>query len=182
MSFMQSLQNLFRYHALNLIPFIISLLLFCNCSDKNKGRGVADFPSSSLLQLQKLLWLTGTWENRSEDGNLTETWVKLNDSAFSGKSFLIKDRDTLFSEQIKLVYQGNDLYYIPSVSDQNNGEQVKFKWVRDDAGQFVFENIAHDFPQRIIYTHPSPDSLHAWIEGIDKGKHRKVDFRMIRKK
>jgi hypothetical protein len=40
----------------------------------------------------------------------------------------------------------------------------------------VFENLEHDFPQRIGYQRSGPDSLSAWIEGTRDGEARRIDF------
>ncbi len=40
----------------------------------------------------------------------------------------------------------------------------------------VFENSAHDFPQRVGYTRRGADSLIAWIEGERGGKTRRIEF------
>ena len=48
-----------------------------------------------------------------------------------------------------------------------------------DAGRdsvVVFENLHHDFPQRIGYRRSSPDSLYAWIEGTMDGEPRRLEF------
>jgi hypothetical protein len=39
----------------------------------------------------------------------------------------------------------------------------------------IFENPAHDFPQRVGYKRDG-DSLLAWIEGAVNGKSRRVEF------
>jgi hypothetical protein len=40
----------------------------------------------------------------------------------------------------------------------------------------VFENPAHDFPQRVGYQRRGADSLVAWIEGTMQGQARKIEF------
>jgi hypothetical protein len=40
----------------------------------------------------------------------------------------------------------------------------------------VFENRTHDFPQRVGYERTGRDTLLAWIEGIDRGQARRVEF------
>jgi hypothetical protein len=40
----------------------------------------------------------------------------------------------------------------------------------------VFENLAHDFPQRVGYQLVGPDSLMAWIEGPRNGKMKRIEF------
>jgi hypothetical protein len=42
--------------------------------------------------------------------------------------------------------------------------------------EVVFENPAHDFPQRIGYRRRGPDELFAWIEGTVDGQQRRVEF------
>jgi hypothetical protein len=39
----------------------------------------------------------------------------------------------------------------------------------------IFENQAHDYPQRVGYKREG-DSLLAWIDGTAGGKSRRVDF------
>jgi len=40
----------------------------------------------------------------------------------------------------------------------------------------LFENLQHDFPQRVGYQRDGPDSLLAWIEGMQNGQSRRIDF------
>jgi hypothetical protein len=40
----------------------------------------------------------------------------------------------------------------------------------------VFENLQHDFPQRVGYERKGSDRLLAWIEGTQNGQIRRVDF------
>ena len=40
----------------------------------------------------------------------------------------------------------------------------------------VFENLEHDFPQRVGYRRLADGNLAAWIEGTSKGKYRRIDF------
>ena len=41
--------------------------------------------------------------------------------------------------------------------------------------EVVFENLQHDFPQRVGYRRAG-DSLNAWIEGPRNGQTRRVEF------
>jgi len=95
-------------------------------------------------------------------------------------SFMIKDGDTLFSETIELRQSGDDLFYIPAVSDQNSGRPIPFKLITVQNGEFIFENKEHDFPQQIIYSHTQPDLLVAKIQGEEDGIPRAIVFRMER--
>ncbi len=45
-----------------------------------------------------------------------------------------------------------------------------------DDTSVVFEDPAHDFPQRVGYRRVAGDQLLAWIEGTVSGKQRRVEF------
>ncbi len=126
-------------------------------------------------------WLIGNWENKLEEGTLSETWEKANDSTFNGKSFFIKDKDTLNNETIVLSQKGDALFYIPVVEGQNNNEPVIFKMTKSDLKQLVFENRKHDFPQKISYTKITNDSIVAQISGVVNGKTESESYPMKRK-
>ena len=161
------------------IIFLIPCLVFlfsCNSGNQPAGRQ----QDQKYQKLDQLEWLAGSWANLSDDGNFYETWTRLNDSVYEAFSYMTIAGDTLFSETVELKIIDNELFYMVSVKDQNEGDAVYFKLVSDDQGAFTFENKAHDFPQRIIYKHPAPDSIHARIEGTINGKFSMQEFPMRR--
>ena len=52
---------------------------------------------------------------------------------------------------------------------------MAFRMVRLTEGEVVFENPAHDFPQRILYRQVA-GGLAARIEGRENGKDRAEEF------
>jgi hypothetical protein len=58
---------------------------------------------------------------------------------------------------------------------------VEFKLKESGDQRIVFENAAHDFPQRILYWRDG-DELMARIEGTVKGKERSEAWRFTRAK
>lgn len=130
--------------------------------------------------IAKAEWLIGTWESKTSKGNIYETWSKETDNKFSGKSYLVKEKDTIVFENIQLVQQQDGLFYIPTVKNQNDGLPVRFAAKTISATQLVFENPKHDFPQFISYTKISADSLVAEISGTKNGQERKQYFSMKR--
>jgi hypothetical protein len=109
---------------------------------------------------------------------MVEEWNQLNDSTFSGKSYMITATDSIALESILLRKEGNDLYYIPIVKGQNNDQPVKFKLTSADGTSMVFENPSHDFPQKISYTLEGERSLMAEISGMMNGQQRSRKFPM----
>ncbi|WP_447951723.1 DUF6265 family protein [Chryseobacterium koreense] len=123
-----------------------------------------------------------TWENKTSKGSIYETWNKTSDNELSGKSYIVKEKDTIIFENIRLVQEQNRLFYIPTVKNQNGGLPVRFAAKTISETQLVFENPQHDFPQIISYTKISADSLVAEISGVRNGQERKQTFQMKRMK
>lgn len=127
-------------------------------------------------------WLLGQWENKTNQGNLIETWVKINDSLFEGESFFIKGKDTLHFEKIKLEQKREALIYISTIKGQNNDEPITF--IQNDTieKQLVFENPKNDFPQKISYSKITNDSIVIQISGNQQGKPSSSKYSMRKMK
>ncbi len=130
--------------------------------------------------INKAEWLIGTWENKTQKGSIYETWSKLNDNEFLGKSYIVKENDTIVFETIRLVQEHVGLVYIPTIKNQNDGLPVRFTNKTISETQLVFENPQHDFPQIISYTRINADSLVAEISGTKNGLLHKQPFPMKR--
>lgn len=124
----------------------------------------------------KLMRLRGTWAMQNRKGLLFEEWEKSGDSEINGKSYRLNQNDTVLLERVKIKKEGNDIFYIPSVQNQNQGQPVFFKLITAEDNKFIFENKLHDFPQRIIYNLVSNDSIVARIEGSKNGMSGGSDF------
>jgi hypothetical protein len=133
-------------------------------------------------KIKKAAWLTGTWENKTQRGSVYETWTKLSEVEFSGKSYMLKDQDTIVFETVRLIQEQNNIFYIPQVKGQNEGLPVRFRSTIISDKELVFENQEHEFPQLISYTKINADSLVARISGTKNGKERQQQFRMKRVK
>lgn len=120
---------------------------------------------------------------------MLETWKEKNRTLMTGKGLKLVGGDTTIQESIQLYANHKQIWYVPTVADQNDGAPVAFKLVSSTSHQFVFENPQHDFPQRIVY-HLKPiernkemtaspgDTLDVGITSLDgEGIH----FRFTRK-
>jgi hypothetical protein len=132
--------------------------------------------------IKKAEWLIGTWENKTLKGSIYETWSKANDNELSAKSYIVKENDTIVFENIQLVQEQDELFYIPKVKGQNDDLPVRFTAKITTDTTMIFENPNHDFPQIISYTQINADSLVAEISGTKNGKERKQTFPMKRMK
>jgi hypothetical protein len=157
--------------------FFISLAItsiFFSCNNSN----TIETKSNEFSAIENANWLIGEWQNTSSEGILTETWEKLNDSTYAGKSFFVMGKDTVSSETIRLEQHGKTLLYIPIVKNQNNEQPVSFALTSSTTKQIVFENPKHDFPQRISYTQTNKSALIAEISGVINGKKKSQSFPM----
>ena len=132
------------------------------------------------IDMQKVEWLIGTWVQETKKGAVYESWSLQNDSALLGRSYKINQQDTIIFETIRLVHESGKLYYVPVVSNQNQGKPVRFALVKLTDTEMVFTNPAHDFPQIIQYKQQGKDALLAEIRGTNKGVERTVQFPMKR--
>lgn len=157
------------------LPLVFFTMVACNNSNHTKESKMPTY-----AELEKASWLIGDWENKSAEEIVIEMWEKENDSTFHGIGYFVVGKDTVSSESISLIQMGKDLFYIPTVKEQNEGEPVSFKLTSSSVNQLVFENPGHDFPQKISYTKISEDSLMAVISGIVNGKENSQKFAMKR--
>lgn len=149
---------------------IFSLIILCGWITKQT------------TDIKKAEWLIGTWENKTPKGSIYETWSKASDTELGGKSYIVKEKDTVIFENIRLVQEQDGLFYIPTVKNQNDGLPVRFATKTISETQLVFDNPQHDFPQVISYTKISADSLVAEISGMKRGQERQQAFSMKRVK
>lgn len=123
-------------------------------------------------------WLRGTWECKTPKGSIYEIWQPVADKEMHGRSYRVRGQDTMTLETVRLVQEGDSLYYIPTVKDQNNNQPVRFAATVITEKELVFSNPQHDFPQWISYKLIKPDSLVASIGGIIQGKERSQAYPM----
>ncbi len=135
-------------------------------------------------------WLSGTWEMPTKRGVMVEKWEHFEKNNMKAESYRISDGQKVPLETIEIKWENGDFWYIPTVPDQNEGKPVPFKMVSIDGNsKFTFENLEHDFPQRIIYEfRPKQenlkmpgDTLIAKIEGQSDGQYRTSTFTFLRK-
>ncbi|HKR07511.1 MAG TPA: DUF6265 family protein [Bacteroidia bacterium] len=140
--------------------------------------------SATVYAQAKLKIFEGTWAMKEEGGGtMFEEWNKVSDSLYKGESYAISENKKQVFETVSLKYVDGKLCYAPTVNDQNQGKEVLFtlKENSDGGKKFVFENLQHDFPQRIIYHFKTEKTLDARIEGTAGGKEKFSDYHFVKK-
>jgi hypothetical protein len=157
------------------VVLIFIYLVTSNCTYQQSSTNYSD-----------LNWLEGEWMSKSKNGILIEKWEKENNQLLMGKSYFIKNLDTVYHELIKIekLRENNkeNIFYQAMVSNQNMGQPIRFKLISKlNADTLRFENKLHDFPQYIVYPKPKNDTLKTFIEGFQQGKYKRVNFTFIKK-
>lgn len=118
-------------------------------------------------------WLQGCWEAVSPGRVVEEQWMAPHGGSMLGMSRTVRGGRLTGHELIVLREQGDGLAYEAHPSGQ---AATVFTSVTVSDTVLLFENPAHDFPQRVGYRRIGADSLLAWIDGTAGGETRRVAF------
>ena len=122
--------------------------------------------------VQRLAWLQGCWALATADGSVEEQWTAPRAGSMLGVSRTVR-ADTLVAHEFVIVRErGDQLAY--EVSPSGRAPTVFVSISIGDA-RVVFENLQHDFPQRVAYQREGSKLL-AWIEGPSKGQTRRIEY------
>lgn len=123
-------------------------------------------------------WLAGCWLRTGGGSVYEEQWMLPAGGMMVGMSRTLRNGQAVGWEHLEILSAGGELVYVAYPSSQSRTE---FPSVLVTDTLVVFENPAHDFPQRILYRSLGPDSLLARIEGEAEGQVRGVDFPLGRR-
>ena len=137
---------------------------------------LTSFASAADFDANQLSWLTGCWTLSRGPLLIEEHWSKPTSGHIIGFSRTTRGGKAASWEFLTILTSPTgDITYNPRLS--SNQPPVAFKLVKQSDSEVTFENLTHDFPQRIIYRKsPEGDSLHARIEGEVQGKLRSQEF------
>lgn len=160
-----------------IIVLLSFMIVLVSCKNKNQRVEQRNTISGKKYnQIEQLQWLVGNWANITIDQQSYENWTRLNDSTLSSYAYTTVLNDTVFQENMIIQQRPNGLCLIVSVPNQNKEKPVVFDFLPKENDVFTFVNEKHDFPNKISYTNPVKDSIHAWIEGQIDSTYRKIDF------
>lgn len=154
---------------------IISLLVLSMAA---LGQSTGQPPSNETLEkFEKFAWLPYRWilTNGKTGQSGVEYWQKTSSVELRGTGATLKGKDTLFVERLRILVDGNAIYYVAVVPE--NKKPVRFRLTDISSDSFVFENPEHDFPKRIVYQ-LSGKKLRATVAGNGKS----IDYWFVREK
>jgi len=146
---------------------IIAVLAIILCSSAN-----AEPPLVS-----KLSWLAGCWASERGEVGSGEQWMAAAGGTVFGVGRTIKGGKTVEHEFLQIREVNDSLTLIAAPSGQAIATFSLLKLTNDEV---IFENLQHDFPQRVAYRLASQARLVGRIEGIRNGKLAVIEFPLVR--
>jgi len=127
---------------------------------------------SPVTGIDDVAWLTGCWEYTSGSRTVEEHWLAPRARTMMNAGRTTQGDKLVEFETVVIREQDGRLAYEAHPSGQPS---AVFMSQRVGDREVVFENLQHDFPQRVGYKRDG-DSLLSWIEGLRNGQARRIEF------
>ena len=131
--------------------------------------------AQSKESLDNLSWLSGCWEGRQGNAVIEEIWSKAAGGSMLGLGRTVGGNLTISFEFMQFREESESLVFLPQ---PQGGTRVSFPLKDSFGGKVTFENLKHDFPQRVIYERKGKTLMWASIEGTQNGKTERQEFVM----
>jgi hypothetical protein len=128
--------------------------------------------------LAHLSWLAGCWRAVDGEPGTIEQWTPLAGDSLLGVSRTVDGGRTVMYEFMRIAL--DDTGRVTFFAQPRGVAPTGFPAVITSSTEVVFENVAHDFPQRIVYRFETPATLRAHIEGVADGKSHRIDYHFVR--
>jgi hypothetical protein len=122
--------------------------------------------------VEQVGWLAGCWEHVTPQRRVEEHWMAPRGHTMLSAGRTISGEKLVEYEMVLIREEDGRLAYESHPSGQPS---AVFLSRTVGAQEVVFENLQHDFPQRIGYKRDG-NALLAWIEGSRNGQTRRVEF------
>jgi hypothetical protein len=126
------------------------------------------------FKIEDLSFLTGDWLATSGAMQVDEHWTAVAGGTLMGLSRTVNAGRTVGFEYLRIETRPEGIFYVAHPRAKSPG--TDFKLVRLQDREAVFENLAHDFPKRIIYRRNPDGSLTARVEGDGTEKEKAQEF------
>lgn len=137
------------------------LLIACGGLRAAAQARVADFSYLDRLE--------GTWKMETKRSTVVETWTRVNDSTWYGRTWRVIGADSALQQSIQLVRHYDGIYFIPAYTGRQTLAPIRLKLRVLKPVGFVAEDLQNDFPQKITYRFVSGRQLDARVKGKRDG-------------
>lgn len=119
-------------------------------------------------------WLSGAWVDRRPDGNWTEEyWTPPRGELMIGAGLSGRGNAVRHFEHMRIFKMPDGR--LAFVGMPNGDPGVRFSLARQSADEIVFENPAHDYPQRVSYRRDG-DRIIATVSLIDGSREQRWTY------
>lgn len=120
-------------------------------------------------------WMSGYWLSCEDDEQVAESWIGAGSTTLLGVNHTRNARGVRF-EFLRIAPSAAGYSYFAQPSGR---PPTEFPLKETGGQRVVFENPAHDFPQRILYWREG-DVLTARVEGVIGGRGESMQWRFRR--
>ena len=133
--------------------------------------------SSLAAEVTELEWMSGCWSLEGGEAGSGEMWTRPMGNMLFGIGHITGDGVVNFYEYMRIEKRASgELYLVAQPSNQSGGE---FKMTEMEQRRVVFENPAHDFPQRITYWIESEGIMKAKVEAQEAGVFQGFELTLL---
>ena len=122
------------------------------------------------------IWMTGAWAHAEGAKWADEFWTPPRAGIMIGASRAGEGEKLKFWEHMRIVREADGKLAFWAIAGMQ--QPVRFAEARKTASEIVFENPAHDYPQRIRYWREGKE-LKAQTSMLDGSKPNDFSFRMM---
>jgi hypothetical protein len=124
-------------------------------------------------RIDRVSWMQGCWQMEANGRTVEEQWLSPRASSMLGVGRTTRGTVLVEYEMVLIRERGDQLSYEAHPSGQ---DPAVFMSSAIGDRSIVFENLKHDFPQKVGYESRARDRLLAWVEGPQNGTTRRIDF------
>ncbi len=145
-------------------PVLLSLLFLLPVTSAGPTRPAAE----------PLGWMSGCWRLTRGSSVIDEQWMAPLAGTMLGTGRTVRNGKVIEYEFVVLRTSSTNATYEAHPSGQDSTTFTSNTVPTGD--QVIFENLTHDFPQKVGYRKVGADSLVAWIEGNTGQGSKKIEF------
>jgi len=157
----------------HIIFYLFAAIIFSSCSFT---AGLGD-PAQ---KLNKMRWISGTWENKQDGITFQEIWTKSDEHTYKGLSLMAVDRDTMYTADMAIISKGKKVFYYDTIEGLNHSIPNTLLLVKSSAKKVRFKGSANSPTLKVTYIKSGNDEMTVKSSSIENG--RRNDEKFILKK
>lgn len=133
----------------------------------------ASVAAAGTTALEDLSWMSGAWGAEVSGTSMEEHWTAPRGGLMVGMHRDVLPSGKAFFEFLRIEARPDGIVY---VAMPRGATPTDFPLKESTARRVVFENLKHDFPQRILYWLDDAGRLHARVEGPAGAKEKAEEW------